>query len=238
MNNVTLVHIIPRDRLILLELDSCFLIPLFVVLNPRRCPLGPGMPARGRNYLRRGNLNVDAPTRQLHQAGHEFGLKGSAENRVSLFRDVAMQNLNALSSKFVSKIQAEIATIQSSLRLDIDSALMVTSGIFRSRDVTDLPSLAVVTRMYTAVPVYRNEEFVGEGDRMSYQEQVPRTRFTRSTKFRNQELDAPTERHLLRWWGFNRESQASTNRTTHKSQQCSSTPGQEDSWNSRRGSRP
>ena len=51
----------------------------------------------------------------------------------------------------------ELATIQSSLRLDIDNALMVTSGIFRSRDVTDLPSLAVVTRMYTAVPVCENE---------------------------------------------------------------------------------
>lgn len=62
-------------------------------------------------------------------------------------------------------IVSKIATIQSSLRLDIDKALMVTSGIFRSRDVTDLPSLAVVTRMYTAVPVYKDMRFVEEGDR-------------------------------------------------------------------------
>ena len=85
MNDVTLVHIIPRNRLILLELDGSFLIPLLVVLNPGRCPLGPVIPARGRNYLRGGNLNVDAPTRQLHQAGREFGLEHSAEDRVSLF---------------------------------------------------------------------------------------------------------------------------------------------------------
>jgi len=57
----------------------------------------------------------------------------------------------------------EITTIQSSLRLDIDNALMVTSGIFRSTDVTDLPSLAVVTRMYTAVPVCKYEKRMGEG---------------------------------------------------------------------------
>jgi len=93
MDDVTLVHIIPRDRLILLEFDGGFLIPLLVVLNPGRGPLGPGVPVRGPNYLRRGKLNVDAPTRQLHQAGCEFGLKHSAEDRVSLFRDVAMQNL-------------------------------------------------------------------------------------------------------------------------------------------------
>jgi len=49
--------------------------------------------------------------------------------------------------------------------LDIDKALMVTSGIFRSRDVTDLPSLAVVIRTYTAVPVCRGMKFVREGDR-------------------------------------------------------------------------
>ena len=56
-------------------------------------------------------------------------------------------------------------TIQSSLRLDIDKALMVTRGIFRSRDVIDPPSLAVVIRMYTAVPVCRGVKFIGEGDR-------------------------------------------------------------------------
>ena len=56
-------------------------------------------------------------------------------------------------------------TIQSSLRLDIDKALMVTRGIFRSRDVIDPPSLAVVIRMYTAVPVCRSVKFIGEGDR-------------------------------------------------------------------------
>jgi len=42
---------------------------------------------------------------------------------------------------------------------------MVTSGIFRSRDVTDLPSLTVVIRMYTAVPVCKDEIFMGEADR-------------------------------------------------------------------------
>ena len=101
-----------------------------------------------------------------------------------------------------------MATIQSSLRLDIDNVLMVTSGIFRSRDVTDLPSLAVVTRIYTAVPVYEDEGTVGEEDRKPYQEQVPRTGFTRSAKFRNQKLDTPTERYLLRWRCVNREAQA------------------------------
>src|SRR5258708_5379382 len=115
---------------------------------------------------------------------------------------------------------------------------MVTSGIFRSRDVTDLPSLAVVTRMYTAVPVCENEESASEGGGISYQEQVPRTRFTRSTKFRNQKLDAPTEQYLLRWWGVNREVQVGNKKTAHRSQQCSSAPGQGGSWNSRRGSRP
>lgn len=35
MNDVTLVHIIPRDRLILLELDGGLLILLLVVLDPK-----------------------------------------------------------------------------------------------------------------------------------------------------------------------------------------------------------
>jgi len=47
MYDVTLVHVIPRDRLILLELDGGFLIPLLVVLDPGRFPLGPGTLARG-----------------------------------------------------------------------------------------------------------------------------------------------------------------------------------------------
>jgi len=36
MDDVTLVHIIPRDRLILLELDSGLLVPLLVVFDPER----------------------------------------------------------------------------------------------------------------------------------------------------------------------------------------------------------
>ena len=96
MDDVTLVHVISLDRLVLLELDGGFLISLLVVLNPGRCHLGPGVLARGVNYLRSGNLNVDAPTCQLHQTGREFGLEHSAEDRVSLFRDVAMQNLKRI----------------------------------------------------------------------------------------------------------------------------------------------
>jgi len=47
MDDVTLVHIIPRDRLVLLELDSSLLIPLLVVLNPKRQSLGPAVTANG-----------------------------------------------------------------------------------------------------------------------------------------------------------------------------------------------
>jgi len=43
MDDVTLVHVIPRDRLILLEPDSGLLIPLLVVFNPERRQLGPGI---------------------------------------------------------------------------------------------------------------------------------------------------------------------------------------------------
>jgi len=121
--------------------------------------------ARGYNHLRRGDLNVDAPPRQLHQACCEFGLKRGTEDRISFFRDVAMQDLKSIIIQVRSHaIWAKGVTIQSSLKLDIDTALMVTSGIFRSRDVTDLPSLAVVIRMYTAVPVCKDVRFVGEGD--------------------------------------------------------------------------
>ena len=102
----------------------------------------------GCNHLRRGGLNVDAPSRQLHQARCELGLKHGAEDRVSFFRDVTMQDLKPVVIRVRGhKIWAKKATIQSSLRLDIDKALMVTSGIFRSRDVMDLPSLAVVIRI-------------------------------------------------------------------------------------------
>lgn len=37
MDDVALVHVIPRDRLILLELHSGLLVPLLVVLDPERC---------------------------------------------------------------------------------------------------------------------------------------------------------------------------------------------------------
>ena len=59
MNDVTLVHIIPRDRLILLELHSSLLVLLLVVLDPERYHEFPEY-GRGRSYSRRGNLNVDA----------------------------------------------------------------------------------------------------------------------------------------------------------------------------------
>lgn len=64
-----------------------------------------------------------------------------------------MQNLKRVVTQAHEQTVDEKSTIQSSLKMDIDKALIVTSGIFRSRDVVDLPSLAVVTRMYTAVPV-------------------------------------------------------------------------------------
>lgn len=98
-------------------------------------------------YLRRADLKIGTPPRQLHQASCELSLECSAEGRVSLFRYVAMQNLQHFIIQIYQRNKDERGTIQSSLRLDIDTALMVTSGIFRSRDVTDLPSLAVVTRM-------------------------------------------------------------------------------------------
>ena len=47
MDDVTLVHIIPRNRLILLEFDGSLLIPLLVVLDSERQLLDPGMSARG-----------------------------------------------------------------------------------------------------------------------------------------------------------------------------------------------
>jgi hypothetical protein len=120
----------------------------------------------GHNHSRRGHLNVDGPPRQLYQARCELSLKRGAEDRISFFRDVAMQNLKPVVTRVRShKTWAKKATIQSSLRLDIDKALMVTSGIFRSRDVTDLPSFAVVIRMYTAVPVCKGMRIVGVGDR-------------------------------------------------------------------------
>ena len=166
VDDVTLIHIVPRDRLILLELNHSLLIFLLIVLNPERQRRGPVMSARGCNHLRRGNLNVDASPRQLHQACCEFGLKHSAEGGISFFRDVAMQNLKSVVIRVRSHtIWAKDSTIQSSLRLDIDTALMVTSGIFRSRDVKDRPSLAVVIRMYTAVPVCKDVRFPGEEDR-------------------------------------------------------------------------
>jgi len=93
MNDVTLVHIVPRDCLVLLELYRGLLIPLLIVINPGIRFSDPGMPARGCNHLRRGNLNVDASPRQLHQACRELGLKHTAEGGVSFFRDVTMQNL-------------------------------------------------------------------------------------------------------------------------------------------------
>ena len=96
-------------------------------------------------HLRRGNLNIGASPCQLHQTGCQLSLEYSAEDRVSLFRNVAMQDLKDFVTQ-AGKLGG-ISTIQSSLRLDIDTALMVTSGIFRSRDVTDLPSLAVVMRI-------------------------------------------------------------------------------------------
>lgn len=104
MNDVALVHIIPRDRLILLELDGSFLIPLLVVLDPKRRPLDQGMTTRGYNSLRRGNLNVDTSTRQLHQARCKLGLKRGAEDWVSLFRNIAMQNLKPVVIELVDKI--------------------------------------------------------------------------------------------------------------------------------------
>jgi len=77
-----------------------------------------------------------------------------------------MQNLkHAIVTVHVRVVWVRGATIQSSLRFDNDKALMVTSGIFRSRDVMDLPSLAVVTRMYTAVPVYRDKKSAVERNR-------------------------------------------------------------------------
>jgi hypothetical protein len=47
-------------------------------------------------YLRRGDLNTDASSCQLHQAGCELSLERGAEDRVSFFRDVTMQNLKHL----------------------------------------------------------------------------------------------------------------------------------------------
>ena len=43
--------------------------------------------------------------------------------------------------------------------------MIVTSGIFHSRDVKDLPSLVVMIRIYTAIPVCRGMKFVREGDK-------------------------------------------------------------------------
>ena len=39
MDDMTLVHIVPRDRLIFLEPDSGLLIPLLIVLNPEKIRL-------------------------------------------------------------------------------------------------------------------------------------------------------------------------------------------------------
>ena len=36
MDDMTLVHIIPRDRLILLEPDGGLLVPLLVIFDPER----------------------------------------------------------------------------------------------------------------------------------------------------------------------------------------------------------
>lgn len=47
MDDVTLVHVIPRDRLILLELDSGLLIPLLVVFDPERQYLDLGIRTKG-----------------------------------------------------------------------------------------------------------------------------------------------------------------------------------------------
>lgn len=93
MNDVTLVNIISRDRFILLELYSCLLISFLIVLNSGVRILVCATSTRECMHLRRGNLNIDAPLCQFHKAGCEFSLEYSTEDRVSLFRDVAMQNL-------------------------------------------------------------------------------------------------------------------------------------------------
>lgn len=85
MNDMTLVRVISRDRLILLELDGCLLIPLFIVLDPEGQVSDQEVPTRERVHLQGGNLNVDASLRQLRQACCKLSLERCAKDGVSFF---------------------------------------------------------------------------------------------------------------------------------------------------------
>ena len=63
MNGVTLIHIVSWNSLILLELDDCLLIFLLMVINSELRRLVYTIPTRELVHIRRGNLNIDAPSR-------------------------------------------------------------------------------------------------------------------------------------------------------------------------------
>ncbi len=85
------------------------------------------------------NVDGDRCPSQCQQDGNELGLEGASDNWVSLFADVNIQGLSG-----TSKLQLGVypyteyspLTIQSSRRLDRETARIVISGILRSQDVT------------------------------------------------------------------------------------------------------
>lgn len=84
---MTLVDVIPRNGLVLQELDLCSLLFLLVVVNPVHGNMNGSehKTVTHRLHARRTNEHIETALRQLLKVRHELRLEYAADERIAFF---------------------------------------------------------------------------------------------------------------------------------------------------------